>query len=111
MSEPEREGPMKDGTNSFYCSDEELIEAVNELLDGTDQYRSMSHFVASCVRSEVESETDSDERGVIDVKIEKKELAEYVAKKHEKGEFFNQQHVVIVALERMRKDDKGQMLV
>ena len=111
MSDTGKEEYMKGGTNSFYCSDEELVRQVNELLDGNTAYRSLSHFVVSCIRNQVEAEGEDSEGGVVNIKIEDKELAEYVETKHTDGEFYSEGHVVTIALTRMKEDDKGDMLV
>lgn len=111
MRDKDGEGAMKEGTNSFYCSDEELVRQVNELLDGNTEYRSLSHFVVSCVRNQVEAEGGNRDGEMINIKIEDKELAEYVETKHTDGEFYSEGHVVTIALTRMKEDDKGDMLV
>lgn len=111
MSNEDGKSNLKEGTNSFYCTDSELLEEANRMIDSTDEYRSVSHFISVCLRHKVESEMSHISDGKIDIEIEDEELANYVENKHEKGEFFSETHVVIVALERMKEDDKGQMLV
>ena len=111
MSDKENKANLKSGTNSFYCTDDELLAQANEMIENSDQFRSVSHFLTVCLREKVDGEKSNLENGIIDVQIEREDLANYVLMKHNEGEFFDERHVVTVALERMKEDDKGQVLV
>lgn len=93
---------------TFYTSDEELIawmEGRKEEL-GFDSRSEMIKSALYLFRKDM-----AEVPNYISAEIDDDELANWAKMKYEKGEFYNEEHLIQVALKRMKDDDKGQELV